>query len=179
MDGPITIDDARLHMRVDTHDEDENIGRLIKVAARQIETVYGLVSVQREARFSFDCFAREMRIPLIPVKADSIVLHYLDSAGVEQTFVDFRSFVRYDWTWLTPAVGSRWPTAAAVPGAITVTATVGFIDQDQTPTEQMSSVPVDLQQAARLLVEHLFLRSGGSMPAGMDDLIEHYRFRRV
>lgn len=179
MDGPISLPDARLHLRVDSHDEDENIGRLIKVAARQIETVYGLVSVQQERSFSFDAFSPEMRIPLIPVVPASVTISYLDGSGETRSFDAFRSFTRYDWTWLTPNVGQRWPSAAKIAGAITVKATVGFIDPQATETVQQASVPADLEEAARLMVGHLFMRGGGGMPAGMDDLIEHYRFRRL
>lgn len=179
MDGPISIDDARVHMRVDTWDEDENIGRLIRVAAREIETVYGLVSIQREQSFSFDGFRPEMRIRLIPAKPESVTISYLDRSGAEQNFGSFRAFVRDDYLFITPAIGARWPSAADVPGAVIITATVGFIDPDLKPDEQQAQVPEDLQQAARLLVEHLYLRSGGPMPAGIDDLINHYRYRRL
>ena len=179
MDGPITIDDARSHMRVTTRDEDENIGRLIRVAARQIETVYGIVSVEREQSFSFDRFMPEMRIPLIPVAPDSISILYLDSSGQQQSLTDFRAFERHDWTWIAPSIGGRWPCAANAPAAISVTATVGYVDPQAEPESQKDAAPQDLQQAARLLVEHLFLRSGGSMPAGVDDLVDHYRFRRL
>lgn len=179
MDGPITIDDARLHMRVSTRDEDETIGRLIKVATRQIETVYGLVAAQREVAFNLDCFPRELRIPLIPVIADSIAISYLDTAGEFQVFEDFRSFVRQDWTFVTPSIGARWPSTAPVPGAITLTATVGYIDPDLNSDQKQDAAPADFQQATRLLVEQLFLRSGGPMPPAVDDLIDHYRYRRL
>lgn len=179
MDGPITLEDAKLHLRVSTQDEDANISRLIAVAARQIETVYGVVSVQREESFGFDAFRSEMRIPLRPLQPDGISISYLDATGEPQSFTAFRIFERYGWSWISPAVGSRWPQAAAVPGAITVTATVGYIDPDAEEEIQVVATPVDLQQACRLLVEHLFLRTGGAMPAGVDDLLEHYRFQRV
>lgn len=179
MDGPISLADARLHLRVDSQDEDDNISRLIRVAARQIETVYGVVSVQKHFSFSFDCFAPEMRIPLIPVSPESISISYLDGSGEAQTFEQFRSFTRYDWTWLTPNVGQRWPSTARVAGAITVTAIVGFVDPAAEESDQQASVPADLEEAARLMVGHLFMRGGGGMPDGMDDLVEHYRFRRL
>lgn len=179
LDGPITIDDARVHLRVDTRTEDANIGRLIQVAARQIETVYGIVSVRREVAFLFDRFAREMRIPLIPVAADSITVSYLDEAGEAQPFTGFRSFVRHDWTWIAPVVGACWPRAACVPGAITVTADVGHIDPAADAEDALAAVPVDLQQAARLTVEHLYRRMPGELPEGVDALVGHYRYRRL
>lgn len=179
MDGPISIDDARLHMRVTTRDEDENIGRLIRTAALQIETIYGVVAIQRAACFSFDQFKPQLRIPKIPVQPDSVSITYLDSAGAEQELDAFRAFTRDDWTWVTPAIGGRWPATACAPACISVTATIGFINPGQTVEQQQLSVPEDLAQATRLLVEHLFMRSGGPMPAGVDDLIGHYRYRRL
>lgn len=179
MDGPISVADAKLHLRVDSRDEDDNIARLIRTAARQIETIYGVVSVQRETQFTFDRFSRELRLPLIPVKPGSIAVRYLDTAGEEQELEAFRAFERHDWTWIVPAVGTCWPAAAATPGAISVTATVGYIDQQLPQNAQQDSVPADVQQAARLLVEQLFLRTGAAMPPAVDDLIDHYRYRRL
>lgn len=179
MDGPISLEDARLYLRVNTQDEDNAIARFIRAAGRQIETVYGLVAVQREVAFNLDCFPRELRIPLVPVVANSITISYLDAAGEFQAFEDFRSFVRHDWTFVTPAIGARWPSAAPVPGAITVAATVGYIDPGLSPEEQQDAVPTDFQHAARLLVEQMFLRLGGAMPPAVDQLIDHYRYRRL
>ncbi|MAM72601.1 MAG: hypothetical protein CMO29_02160 [Tistrella sp.] len=179
MDGPITVADAKLHLRVDTADDNVAIADLIRIAARQIETIYGVVAVQRTMSFSLDCFPRELRIRAIPVVPESIAIHYLDPAGDTQLFEDFRSFVRDDWTFVTPSIGARWPRAAAVPGAITVTATVGHIDPEATIEAQQAAVPQDVRQATRYLVEHLYTRAGGPVPAAVDDLINHYRFRRM
>ncbi|MBG6116787.1 putative phiE125 gp8 family phage protein [Sphingobium sp. JAI105] len=179
MDGPITVADAKLHLRVETADDDVAIADLIRIAARQIETIYGVVAVRREVAFNLDCFPRDLRIPLVPVIADSITISYLDAAGEFQAFENFRSFVRQDWTFVTPAIGARWPTAAAVPGAITVTATVGHIDRDASIQAQQEAVPHDVRQATRYLVEHLYTRAGGPIPRSVDDLIDHYRYRRL
>lgn len=179
LDGPISIDDARQHMRVDTRSEDENIGRLIRVAARQIETVYGVVSVRREVTFVFDRFTPEVRLPLIPVQPDSITLSYVDPYGEYQPFSDFRAVTRHDWTWISPAVGACWPTPACVPGAIMVTASVGFVDPEAELQEQLRQSPEDLQQAARLVVEHLYRRMPGELPEGVDALVGHYRYLRL
>lgn len=179
MDGPVTLADAKLYLRVDSADEDAIIRRFIRVAARRIETVYGLVAVQREISFTFDCFRPEMRIPNIPVKAGSIAVSYLDGEGTAQDFTDFRAFDRHDWTFIAPAIGAQWPTPAAAPGAISVTATLGYIDQEQSEEEQQAAVPDDLQQATLLMIEHLYRRIPGDMPPGMDALVDHYRWRRV
>lgn len=179
MDGPITVADAKLHLRVETADDNVAIADLIRIAARQIETIYGVVAVRREVAFNLDCFPRELRIPLIPVISDSITISYLDAAGEFQPFEDFRSFVRHDWTFVTPSIGARWPSAAPVPGAITVTATVGHLDPAAAIEAQQEAVPHDVRQATRYLVEHLYTRAGGPFPPAVDDLIDHYRYRRL
>ena len=73
------------------------------------------------------------------------------------------------------------PSSAGVgsSGAISVTATLGYIDPELAEEEQQAAVPDDLQQATLLMIEHLYRRIPGDMPPGMDALVDHYRWRRV
>lgn len=171
MAGPISLEDAKAYLRVDDDFEDVLIQQLVDAAARHIENVYGVVSVERLQAFTFDRFSSDMRLSRKPVQPVGIAVKYFDSTGAEIDLAGARAVERDGWFWLYPSIGSSWPRSADAPGAIIVTATVGF---------EPDAAPEDLKQAARLLVDHWYTtRDYSSQPASVDFLIDHYRFRRV
>ena len=171
MAGPISLQDAKAWLRVDDDFEDAVIQQLIDTAARHIENVYGVVSVEQGRTFCFDRFSVEMRLPCNPVNPAIVALKYYDLDGEQVPFVGARAVERDGTFWLFPPIGEAWPRSASAPGAVQVIATVGYADD---------AVPDDIKQATRLLIDHWFTtRDYSRQPESIDFLIDHYRFRRV
>lgn len=148
----IALDDMKMHLRVDDDSEDALIAQLTLAAVKRIERETGYVcAAERTETFRFDAFDDQLRLPLRPVKADSVAISYLDTSGSAQTFADFRLVEMDKITRLVPAVGATWPAPAQTAGAVTVTATVGY------PGADLATAPDDdLRAAAKLIVGHWF-----------------------
>jgi uncharacterized phiE125 gp8 family phage protein len=177
MAGFISLADAKEQLRVLHDDEDTRIQRLIDSASKHVELMAGWVAGLREATFAFDRFARQLELRLRPIDIDTIAVTYLDPAGEEQTFTDFRAFEQHGTVRLAPAVGACWPCAADVPAAITVTADAGF---DWTAETGAADAPDHVKHAVRVCVSSWFQDSGeGPIPDVVLQLLDDDRARRV
>lgn len=171
---PLTLAEAKLHLRVDGSDEDDYITTLIKVARRECEnkTQRALITQTWETtleRFT-DCI--ELRFP--PLVSVSSV-KYLDEDEVEQTLAT--SVYRVD-SYAEPArviraYGQTWP--AVLPGhpsAVRVRYDAGY--------GAASAVPEPLKQWMLLHIGHWFnsreaaVKSGQTLPL-LDGLLDPYR----
>ncbi|WP_152664053.1 head-tail connector protein [Sphingomonas sp. SRS2] len=180
----ITLDEARQQLGFEDgeNEDDDFVGALIEAVAQHFEGFYGIVADRRAREFGFDQFARLMVIPSTPVDRETVAITYLDGAGAEQAFADFRTapFGRYH-VRLLPAIGKAWPTPGCGDGVITVAATVGWA----TDEDSSEGVPADLKVAARMMLAHWYNNReafGASLqetPAGVDALLAPYKLARV
>ncbi|QIG80104.1 head-tail connector protein [Stakelama tenebrarum] len=183
MSGFISLDNAKFQLRLEADDtsQDVYLADLIATAGKRIEKKTGFVCPQRiDEAFVFDGFEKELRLPLRPVDPDSIAIAYIDSSGETSSFADFRVFVRNGYTRIAPAFGKCWPATWCAPAVVTVTADVGFVDEDD------AAIPDDLKHAARLMLgswyenrEEAVFGSARSLPDGAAALLEDERSRRV
>jgi uncharacterized phiE125 gp8 family phage protein len=143
--GFLSLDELKLHLRVEHDADDALIIGLRSSALAYIERLTGLVLAERTETFLFDCFGPSLTLPLRPVNSPSIAISYLDPAGAAQTFAAIRTIVKNGFTRIFPAIGSCWPVPARGEGVITVTATVGADSADD-----------DVGLAAKLLIGHWY-----------------------
>lgn len=123
---PVTLAEAKLHLRVDGTDEDTLIGGLISAAREACEDrIEGTIPVTAW-QLTLDAFPDAIKLPRGPVvSVDSV--KYLDSSGVEQTLsppdylVDTASTPGY----IVPAYGKTWPETREQINAVTVDYTAG------------------------------------------------------
>jgi len=174
---PISLAEAKAHLRVDHTDEDAVIRRLIGAARRRCELVARRAFVSQTlalklARWPRDGVIRLWRPPLQSVS--SIV--YVDSAGDSATW-DGENYVveagvEPPGVWL--GYGKQWPTATLRPGLpITVTYVAGYGDAED--------VPETYRQAVLLMVGHYFENreavvvqagvTGLTLPLAVEDLL--------
>lgn len=177
MAGFISLADAKLHLRVDGPDEDSLIAALIAAAGVEVERTVGLVAPARPHIFQFNCFAQFLELRLGPVDLDTIEISYLDLNGDQQSLADFRAVAQDGVVRILPAIGSSWPAAARAIGAISVTATVGYIVTEETGA---ATAPAHVKHAVRLCVGSWFSdREAGSVPLAAIHLLNHDRNRRI
>lgn len=125
---PVTLDEARKHLRVDGTDEDEMILSWI-TAARQYCEAYTKRSFGVQSyRWKIECFPsdRYLVVPKSPLLAVSSIT-YLDVDGVSQTLSTSDYFLNID---STPGMiyldhDAEWPSTYNQPDAVTVLFTAG------------------------------------------------------
>lgn len=167
---PISLDEAKLHLRVDHCDEDYLIASLISAARRNVETFmrrpvistkyrltidrfpgYGLPSfIQNElAAFVADWSDLIMRLPVGGVTAiDSI--KYIDTSQVEQTLSSSNYILDASEqpARIAPAYNKAWPATLAQIAAVKIEFFAGYASP--------SVVPKDIIAALKLMLGHLY-----------------------
>ena len=125
--NPVSLVEAKLHLRVDSSADDTLIASLIGAATEWCETYEGHSYMMQSYKMYLDGFVNEVYLPHAPLVAvDSI--EYYDTAGDLQTLAT--SYYTVD-TDTTPgrvylAYNQNWPATYIIPKAVIITYTVGF-----------------------------------------------------
>lgn len=180
--NPVTLTEAKAHLRVDDSDSDTLISALIAAAVAMIDGPHGIgiAMMTQTWRYVLDCFPAYIRLPLTPVQdgilSDSpagVTITYVDTAGATQTLAT--SDYRLSGGILEPAYGEAWPGTRTVRGAVTIDFEVGWGDADD--------VPQDLKAAILLTVGHLYEHreavvadaTPAELPLGVKAILDRYR----
>lgn len=177
---PVTLAEAKAHLRIDQNDEDALIGDLIRVARRHLEADAGLALIEQGWRMTLDDWPgeNELLIAIHPVVAVTAVTAYgPDGAGA---LVDPANY----------AVDTRSrPARVALRDALPALRRFNGVEIDLTAGFGASGVdvPDDIRRAILLLVAHFheFRAAFGpdqqpvSIPAGYDRLMAPWRARRL
>ena len=125
---PISLAEAKAHLRVDAASEDTLIGLLIGSARQAAEHELGRSLITQTWELVLDAFpAGQIEIPAGGV-ASVVSVKYHDAAGVEQTLDTADYIVDTDSTpaHVVLADGSGWPSTADRPAAVRVRFIAGF-----------------------------------------------------
>lgn len=170
-DQPLSLAEAKAHLRVDHDDDDAMITALINAALASIEGPYGrgLALLTQTWVMTLDSWyghryetwwtqyklydqvARvPVRIPLGPVR-EVTAIKYIDAGGIEQTIgaATYRVDVSQQPARVSPEFGAIWPTHRFIPAPISIEFTAGFADERQ-------DLPADLVVAIKLLLKHFY-----------------------
>jgi uncharacterized phiE125 gp8 family phage protein len=145
---PITLAEAKLHLRVDVSDDDALIGALITSARQAAEHEIGRALMLQTLELSLDSFSQETgnqcdrhtyrivlpRPPLASV-APVVSVKYLDTVGVLQT-LDPSAYVIDDHSEparLMPAYGTSWPSVRCQPNAVLIRYQAGYATAADVP----------------------------------------------
>ncbi len=149
---PVTLAEARAHLRVDTADEDTLISSLITAARIHIELACSKVLITQSWKLYFDRWPSKsvIEIPLAPLQGVSAISIYdaddnSESIASSRWYADTVSVPGR----LVRRFGSVWPDPARAANGIEITLSAGYGDT-------ASDVPQTLRQAILLLVAHWF-----------------------
>lgn len=148
---PISVVDAKEHMRVDNDDEDLVIESYIKAARRWCEefTRRSFINTTWVAKLeSFPCWLIEIeKCPLVSVTS----IAYTDTAGVSQTISAANYQVDGHSTpgRIIPAYGLSWPAVRSQLSPITLTFVAGY-------GATAASVPDVIKSAIKIFTAHLY-----------------------
>lgn len=178
---PLTLAEAKLHLRVATGqtDEDSLISALIVAARRWFERRTNRQLVTATWRLTLDAFplgCRPLLLPVAPVASVTSV-SYVGNAGATYTLAATKYVVSTDRepARLMPAYGLVWPVARWVPDAVQVVFVAGY--------GVAAAVPDDIKSALRLVIGHLYENreevttvNSAELPQGAKSIAEAYGF---
>lgn len=125
---PITLSDAKAHLRVDGSDEDALITAAISAARQDCEQRLDRSIAPTTLALVLDAFpAGAIRLPRGPVTAVTSIV-YRDTVGALQTL----SAANYSLDdaqidgWVLPAYDYDWPSTRDQANAVTITYTAGY-----------------------------------------------------
>ena len=148
---PVSLLEAKLHLRVDFDEDDMLIASLITAARQAAETLTGRQLTTARWKQVLDCFPGPslMGVPagqtftlpghailLAKAPVQSVVsINYLDMASVNQTMPALTSTVdaACEPARITPVFGQIWPICLPQIGAVSVTFDAGYGTASQVP----------------------------------------------
>ena len=179
---PISLGDAKAHLRVDTSDEDAYIGRLIEVARIIVERTLGRALINQSWAYYLDAWpeGRYIAIPLPPLQSVDVVTVYDKDDQAQILSTDLYGVDLYTEPGRLVRKGNGVWTAPGRPSSgieIQFTAGFGAVETD---------VPAPLRQAILVSVAHWFetrepleTLDGNALPHTVEALLASYRRVRL
>ena len=180
---PVSLAEAKAHLRVDTADEDTLISSLIVTSRLHVEAALGLGLITQSWSLFLDEWpaGTTVRLPMRPLQTVSAVRLYDEDENIETLpasgyYVDGKGVPAR----LVRLGGLGWPPPKRKVNGIEIAFTAGYGDN-------ASDVPGPIRQALMLLIAHWYERrepfdpgSGGiAIPKMVSDLLLPYREKRL
>lgn len=147
---PVSLVEAKNHLRVDSGTDDSLISSLI-IAARQLaEHRTQRCFIQSNFSLYLDAFTDEIVLPFPPLISFTQIDYYDTSGASQRILVDSIEIVAgIQPAIIMPETGTSWPAVSTRKDAIAVTYSAGY-------GTTAASVPVGIKQAILLLVGHWY-----------------------
>ena len=148
---PVSLIDAKLHLRVDFDEDDTLIASLISAARQAAETLTGRQFTTARWKQVLDCFpgpslmgvpagqafslpGHAILLPKCPLQS-VVSINYLDMASVLQTMPasTYTVDAACEPARITPVFGQIWPICLPQIGAVSVTFDAGYGDASSVP----------------------------------------------
>ena len=178
---PISVADAKTHLRVDTIAEDILIASLILTSRLHIEAALGLSLITQSWQLTFDAFpdGNAVALPLHPISAITAV-RTTASDGTITTLSAASTLFDPGPPARIVRTGPSWPHITAAANGITIGFTAGF-------GSNATDVPAPIRQAMLLLVAHWYehrdpIEIGEpdtAIPKAVSELLKPYRRPRL
>ena len=179
---PVSLADAKAHLRVDTDTEDVLIAGLVAAARIHVELATGRLLITQGWSVFPDAWPKDraVTLPLAPLQSiDAVRLH---GDGDEPVEADLGAFVADTVSHparLVRRTAAPWPVPGRPALGIEIALTAGYGDA-------AADVPAPLVQAILLLAAHWFenrepvvFGEPATVPLAVAALLEPYRARRL
>jgi uncharacterized phiE125 gp8 family phage protein len=181
---PVTLAEAKAHLRVDGADDDTLIAGLLAAAVGHLDGAEGLLGralVEQQWTLVLDAFPasaeKPVRIPLPPLVSVAAV-RYVDAAGATQTWDAANWRIAPQGAMpghLLPVHGESWPTTRTQAAAVEIDFTAGY--------GAAAGVPAPLKAAMLLLIGHWYANREAvnvgnivnELPLAVQSLLAPYR----
>lgn len=146
---PITVAEAKEHLRVTHSDEDAYIESLIHAARVHCETFTRRQLMSATLKYELDGFPDQIVLPSPPLTSVSSIKHY-DPSGTQQTVTasDYRVDSSSEPGRVEPAYGKVWPPTRSIINTVEIIYVCGYTNA--------AAVPDGLKAAIKLMVAHLY-----------------------
>lgn len=168
---PITLAEAKEHLRVDGSYEDSYITALIEAATNHVESHCGRSFTAQTLTLYLDAFADEIQLPRGPIAAISAITYY-DANNALQTLATsvYDADLISDPATVSLAYGQAWPTLYSRKNAVRIAYTTA------------ATVPDAVRMAIKLIIGQWFeMRSAVNdrivyeIPNGIAALLANHR----
>lgn len=126
---PVSLIEAKAHLRVDTTDDDLLITALIGSATELAEQATGRALMAQTWQLSLDTFPCAAELTRVPVQAVTSLV-YADVTGTDQTLAlanyTLCNSDDYSPARVVPAWSKSWPAIRSQPNAVRITYTAGY-----------------------------------------------------
>tara|TARA_R110002074_G_C12426503_1_gene656426 strand:- start:621 stop:1184 length:564 start_codon:yes stop_codon:yes gene_type:complete len=171
---PVTLDEARAHLRLDTENEDMLLGAFLTAARVTLEAQTRRAFVTQSWRLILDAWPEPaVTLPLAPVSAITSVT--MNDEGAPRVVSPALYDIALEGDAPRLAAKGGWPAPSRRVGGIHIDFTAGY--------GEASAVPAPLRQAILLLAAHWFEHrepvslgdTAGELPLSVSALIAPYR----
>ncbi len=172
---PVSLDEAKAHLRVETDDEDGLIDGLIVAARELVETTTRRAVMPQTWDLVLDGFCASeyyrdgaLILPKPPVTAVSSI-SYVDTTGTTQVLpssqyrTELPAGPKAMRARITEAYGVSWPSTRAVMGAVTIRFVCGYANE--------GAVPYGIKAAMLLLIGHWYARREASSDGAIGETV--------
>jgi uncharacterized phiE125 gp8 family phage protein len=124
---PVTLDEAKLHCKIEVDDDDTLVTALIVAARQAAEHELERALITQTWRKTLDEFPDAIELPRPPILAITSV-KYFDADNVQITLSaeSYQLDKESEPGWLLPAYGFAWPGTAARANAVEVIYSAGY-----------------------------------------------------
>ena len=148
---PLSVAEAKLHLRVSINDDNLLIESCIEAARQLIEENTGRAFVDRTYRLDLPYFDTEIILPMPPLLSVTSVKYY-DTANAEQTLASTEYDIDVPAGRILQAYGGVYPATYHRHDAVQITYVAG-VGTSNSPEEL---VPERIKSAIRLLVGEMY-----------------------
>ena len=174
--APITLDQAKDHLRVTIDDDDSLISELIISARVWTEVYLRRALLTQTWELYLDQFPDCIELPYSPIQSVTSV-KYIDSDGAEQTLAtsEYSVYEKKEPGLIVEAYDKTWPSTRSVKDAVTVQYIAGW--------QNAINIPGTIKSAMLLLIGHLYENREQSIigvqvneiPFGIEALLHPHR----
>ena len=175
---PMTLQEAKDHLRVDLADDDSYIDVLVKAARREAEEFMERALITQTWELFLDFFPKASNAPILiprPPLLSITSIKYIDGDGAEQTLPagDYKVDAASAPARIFPAFEKSWPTTRVEVNAVTIEFQAGYGPNAQ-------DVPENIVHALKLIIGHRDENWGdaGDMPPPAENILMRYTDRR-
>lgn len=181
---PITLAEAKSHLRVDVDDEDSDIDAYLRAAVAHAESFMGRSLMEQTFDYAVDAFpanSKPLTIPMAPLIAVD-GLFQRGSDGDEDELSGFLVDTHSQPGKIYLSSGT-WPTGTA-PGSVRVRYRAGYVTVGGSPPAAIAGeVPPDIIAAVKLMLGHWYANredvivgtSAVTLPLGAEVLMRRHR----